>query len=668
MRLSVLNVAKRPIGAPLRQDTMRLVSALAAKGFMDKGFINKPFINKIGRQPNKPNTFRALKKALLVTARSMAACTVCLSIAQAKLPAPIENALVQAHIPATNVSMIIMPVKQLTYTGNQSSSSISYSSPDAVSILSNFLPEEDAVTTDADHQQPLMHTPKRQSTDRPSSGLLVRHFPNVLRTPASVMKLVPTFIALDVLGPEFRWVTNIYHTGIVINHTLYGDLIIQGSGDPKLTHKHLAIVLARVKQHGIYRIHGDIVLDTSIFQDVTKDPADFDDQASRPYNVSPDGLLINFNSLEINAVVPSNASAAKLFYRPKLADFSLPKQLPLRQANCDSIAASLAPSWQQTALTFHNKFPNACNLHTFYLAYPNGKDFAKRAIKQQWLDLDATLSGHVVSTEHPRLNRFDNYLTQNTSIDTPPTPWPMLQTLAASPLPMVTYASAPLSQQLYDINHYSNNVMTEQLLLSLAAYKKPVNTGLDVEHHANLANKPDTDKAANQSGKLPPSSSLAHTDAWQLTEGRRQAQTANYPKAFALVNQWWQTHLTSKPPYLTNGSGLCRDCSVTADSIAELLEHAYHHPDFYTYLNSLGVAGISGTVQNHAQRLPHSAAIGHAWIKTGTLDNAAAMAGYVHSDSGQDYIVVGLINDPNHLNTSGARHALDIMLDWTARQ
>ena len=95
--------------------------------------------------------------------------------------------------------------------------------------------------------------------------------------------------------------------------------------------------------------------------------------------------------------------------------------------------------------------------------------------------------------------------------------------------------------------------------------------------------------------------------------------------------------------------------------------YAYSHPSFDAYVNSLGIAGVSGTISAHSERLPESNAIGRAWIKTGTLNNVTSMAGYVKGLSGQDYVVVGLINNEQALNAYTARPVLDAMLDWTAQ-
>ena len=91
------------------------------------------------------------------------------------------------------------------------------------------------------------HTNTAASAIKISFSPLLSHQPDTPRTPASTMKLVPSFIALDTLGADFVWHTRVYHTGLVIGDRLYGDLIIQGSGDPKMTHERLKQLLYQVQ-------------------------------------------------------------------------------------------------------------------------------------------------------------------------------------------------------------------------------------------------------------------------------------------------------------------------------------------------------------------------------------------------------------------------------------
>ena len=56
--------------------------------------------------------------------------------------------------------------------------------------------------------------------------------PDQAANPASLMKLVTTFAALELLGPAWTWTTPVWLQGRVSNGVLYGDLVIKGSGDP----------------------------------------------------------------------------------------------------------------------------------------------------------------------------------------------------------------------------------------------------------------------------------------------------------------------------------------------------------------------------------------------------------------------------------------------------
>lgn len=472
---------------------------------------------------------------------------------------------------------------------------------------------------------------------------LLSHQADIARTPASTMKLVPSFIALDTLGADFVWHTRVYHTGIIIGDTLYGDLIIQGSGDPKMTHERLQQLLYKVQTAGIRHINGDIIVDSSVFTNVTKDPAAFDNSPLRPYNASPDGFLVNFSSVGIQSY-PLDNTRAQLTYTPQLANYQLPSMINMRSAACGQARYSIAPQWQAAQLTLNSNLPDSCGEHAFYVAYPDAKDFAARVIASKWQTLGNTLSGKVIAQETP-------YHANETANKQKKSPHG-LAAIVMSPLPIVSYPSLNLKQQIYDINHFSNNVMTEQVALSIGAYKADVNKK---DTHQESVNKKgtDTDKTINNQA----------VSLYQFG----QPTATDYPQALQSINQWWQTNLTTPPPHLTNGSGLCRDCSISAANLSELLTYAYNQPSFDAYVSSLGIAGVSGTISAHSDRLPKSQAIGRAWIKTGTLNNVTSMAGYVKGLSGQDYVVVGLINTDHALNAYTARTVLDSMLDWTAQ-
>ena len=117
---------------------------------------------------------------------------------------------------------------------------------------------------------------------------------DVARNPASTIKLLTTLVALDVLGPAYQWQTDVYALGDVEDGHLRGDLLIKGGGDPFLVTERVWQLLREVRQAGIHAIDGDLLIDDSYFEIGNEDPAAFDKQPLRAYNVGPNALLVNF--------------------------------------------------------------------------------------------------------------------------------------------------------------------------------------------------------------------------------------------------------------------------------------------------------------------------------------------------------------------------------------
>ena len=117
---------------------------------------------------------------------------------------------------------------------------------------------------------------------------------DVPRNPASTMKLLTTLVGLDTLGRNYRWTTDIFALGEVEDGRLDGDLLIRGGGDPFLVTERVWQMLRLVRQAGIHEIDGNLLLDDSYFEVPEHDPAEFDHQPLRAYNVGPNALLMNF--------------------------------------------------------------------------------------------------------------------------------------------------------------------------------------------------------------------------------------------------------------------------------------------------------------------------------------------------------------------------------------
>jgi len=69
--------------------------------------------------------------------------------------------------------------------------------------------------------------------------------------PASTMKLVTSLAAMEMLGPQYRWKTDLFTNGQIQGDTLKGDLLLKGSGDPKLIPEEINKLLSNLKGLGI---------------------------------------------------------------------------------------------------------------------------------------------------------------------------------------------------------------------------------------------------------------------------------------------------------------------------------------------------------------------------------------------------------------------------------
>lgn len=83
---------------------------------------------------------------------------------------------------------------------------------------------------------------------------------------------------------------------------LEGDLVLKGGGDPKLGFEQFWLLLRQLRAKGLREIRGDLVLDRGRFALEPHDPAHFDNEPLRPYNVGPDALLLNYKSIRLGFV------------------------------------------------------------------------------------------------------------------------------------------------------------------------------------------------------------------------------------------------------------------------------------------------------------------------------------------------------------------------------
>ena len=441
--------------------------------------------------------------------------------------------------------------------------------------------------------------------------------------PASTMKLLTTFASLETLGPAYSWKTEVYLDGKLENGVLQGNLIFKGYGDPKLTIEQFWLWLRELRQRGLREIHGDIVLDRSFFEATSHDPAEFDNDPTRAYNVGPTALLLNFNALHLRLIpevattgaAKTGAAQTNALLDPDLSGYLISNHIITTAAKrpCnggDNYKAHL----EEQNIVIEGTFPLDCGEVEEYFSLLSHDDYFFAVFSSLWQELGGKLQGKL---------RAGKALADQTAFS--------------------THISPPLSEVIRDINKFSNNIMARQLFLTLGATTPAPMTVpvlLDAEMTPPIGSPPDDRPSGGLgAGSDPPA--------------------ANIARSTAVVQQWLNKQQLHFPELvLENGAGLSRKERISPQHLAELLQHATRSPYAAELEASLPILGMDGSVK---KRFKDSEIAGYAHLKTGTLEGVKSMAGYVDARSGKKWIVVFIIN---HRNAAAGQDAQDALIQW----
>jgi serine-type D-Ala-D-Ala carboxypeptidase/endopeptidase (penicillin-binding protein 4) len=401
--------------------------------------------------------------------------------------------------------------------------------------------------------------------------------------PASVFKLLTTYAALDELGPAYTWKTPVWFNGPVKDGVLEGSLHLQGRGDPKLTIERVWLALQRVRAMGVNQIRGDIVLDQSAFAVPEGSTADFDNEPLRPYNARAQALLLNLSAVIHTFTPDATRGVAVVSSEPVLDGVQVDATVPLAAGACGDWRAALkATLGDAQRLRFAGSYPLACGERSWALASTDARDYNARLLATLWRSGGGVVGGNVREGAAPM-----------------------------NAAPAFELVSPPLADVVRDINKFSNNVMAQQVLLTLGMAR------------------------ANGSTRVTPDDGRRALEAW-LRE--RQGESLD-----GVV--------------VDNGSGLSRQTRVTAALLARVLQRAWSSAVMPELMASLPASGVDGTL-----RRVKSASAGRAHLKTGSLRDVQALAGYALGASGKRYVLVAIVNHPN---AGAARPALEALLQWT---
>jgi D-alanyl-D-alanine carboxypeptidase/D-alanyl-D-alanine-endopeptidase (penicillin-binding protein 4) len=398
--------------------------------------------------------------------------------------------------------------------------------------------------------------------------------------PASVMKLVTTYAGLELLGPAYQWNTEIYTDGTLQKEVLAGNLFIKGGGDPKLAIEHFWLMLRSLRAKGVREIRGDLILDRGLFTTDHPDPGRFDNEPTEPYNTTPDALLTNFKNFTLTFTPDDETRTVRISADPPLPQLRIVNNVTLNDGPCGGIGrikTQTQDNGDSAQLTFTGPYSTQCGEQFNYYSVMSHRGYTAALFQYIWRELGGTFRGRVRDGA-----------------------------VSANAVKLVSQPSLTLSEIVRDINKFSNNVMTRQLLLTIATI---------------AGNAPATPE-----------------------RGARAVQTFFASRGIPMSQL-----------VLENGSGLSRSERVGARDLGQMLLAAFRSPVMPEFIASMPLVGVDGTM---IRRLTNSGVAGQAHVKTGLINGVRALAGYVLDAKGRRVAVVMLINHANSYNGNAVQDAL----------
>src|ERR1700691_2474360 len=276
----------------------------------------------------------------------------------------------------------------------------------------------------------------------PESGRVVRsQNPDTPRSPASTIKTLTTIAALESLGPAYTWHTRAAIRGELDEGVLDGDLILQGGGDPYMTLERWCSFAHALRARGLKTIHGDIIIDNTAFSLPPEDPGEFDGRPNRSYNVLPDALMVNFQSIDFRVVPDAGARRVEIVANPTPANLTIENHVRFAPGRCGGASGRVdfevaSAAWDR--VVFSGALSPHCAEREFTRVLLQPATYAFGTFVELWRESGGEFSGKLRVEAEP-----------------------------ADAQGILTFDSLSLGEIVRLTNKFSNNLMARHLLLTL---------------------------------------------------------------------------------------------------------------------------------------------------------------------------------------------------------
>jgi D-alanyl-D-alanine carboxypeptidase/D-alanyl-D-alanine-endopeptidase (penicillin-binding protein 4) len=272
--------------------------------------------------------------------------------------------------------------------------------------------------------------------------------------------------------------------------------------------------------------------------------------------------MANFKAVRFQFVVDAANNGVKIVTDPELRNLEVRNRIKLGDGPCGGFQAGISFSVDDpetlSRVIFDGEYSRRCTTYSMSRTVLDHDTYIYGLFDALWTELGGSMQGSmrkaVIGAEQARV---------------------------------LNWTSPPLADVIRSINKNSNNVMTRQLVYTLAA----------------------------EIGEPP---------------GTREA-------GIGVIRDFLRSRgVDAGSLVVVNGAGLSRDERISARTLAAMLRVAQQSPYAAEYISSLSLGGLDGTTRGRFD----GAGNGRMHVKTGRLDHVSALAGYVHGKDGKTFVVV----------------------------
>ncbi len=271
---------------------------------------------------------------------------------------------------------------------------------------------------------------------------LLSHQAAVSRNPASVMKLLTSYAALDLLGPSYRWKTQFYGLNYPKQGLLEGGLWIKGSGDPTMNTAALNEVASELRQkYSLNEICCEVVLDQTAYAKQNFDAAAFDAKPYRAYNAPAEAIMLNQQAVRLQFSPSANGLVTVVYPQWKTLIKSI--DVKLTDGDCSDWKNALKIKREGQTLSVQGGFPKSCGDKYIDINWMDGSDYFGNVLASVW----EGVGGH--------WHKKSPFTIKVASV-------PQNAVL------LTEHTSETLAEAMREMNKSSNNVIARSMYLSLS--------------------------------------------------------------------------------------------------------------------------------------------------------------------------------------------------------